>query len=99
MNKRSWKASLETKKDLFEIAVYTKDTWGISQKNSYLKSLKITFDKLVLNPSVGRSRNEIAKNLYSFPAREHIVFYQFDEQYLYIVRVLHQRRDPWRAFS
>lgn len=99
MKKRTWKVSLETQKDLFEIAIYTRDTWGISQKDVYLKSLKASFDKLVINPSVGRKRGKIAKNLFSIPAREHIIFYQFDDEHVYIIRVLHNRRDPWRAFS
>lgn len=99
MNQRTWKASLETEKDLIEIAVYTRDTWGISQKNAYLKSIKASFDKLTTCPSLGRIRNEIAKNLLSFPVREHVIFYQYDNEHVYIVRVLHNRRDTWRAFS
>jgi len=96
--KRTWKASLETKEDLREIALYTKEQWGIAQKNAYLKAIKIVFARLAENPVIGRQRNETAKNLFSIPAREHIVFYRYDSKHVYIVRVLHSRRDPRRAF-
>lgn len=96
MTTRSWKASLDTTEDLREIALYTKEKWGIKQKNVYLSAIKMVFDKLTLNPKIGRKRKELAKDLFSIPAREHIIYYTYDNKHVYIVRVLHQRRDPKR---
>lgn len=98
MTKRKWKATLEAKEDLKEIALYTKNKWGVAQKNAYLQSIEMVFNQLAENPGIGRKRNELAKELLSMPAREHVVFYQYDEKYTYIARVLHYRRDPQRAF-
>ena len=99
MARRPWKASIETKEDLQEIAIYTREMWGISEKNSYLKHLGKMFNRLTENPFIGRKRNETAKVLFSIPSKEHIIFYQFDDEHVYIVRILHHRRDPMRAFS
>ena len=97
MAARRWKATLEAHEDLREIALYTKENWGVAQKNAYLKSIKMIFDRLAENPMIGRRRSELGKGVFSIPVREHVGFYQYDAAWVYIARILHQRRDPKRA--
>ncbi|NQY36007.1 MAG: type II toxin-antitoxin system RelE/ParE family toxin [Alteromonadaceae bacterium] len=83
MTTLTWKASLEAKTDIQEIALYTKQKWGRKQKNSYLKTIKLTFEKITNNPLIGRKRKDLAKNLFSIPSGEHIIFYQLDLKHVY----------------
>jgi len=98
MKKRTWKVADKAKGDLLEIAAYTTKSWGKAQKNAYLKSIKMVFDRVTEHPEAGQKRGELGKGVCSILAREHVVFYQFDSDHVYIARVLHVRRDPSRNF-
>ena len=98
MTKRIYKASAEANADLLEIAFYTKQQWGIAQKNIYLKAIKTIFDRITDNPMLGRQRKDLGKHLRSIPAKDHIVFYISSDEDVLIVRVLHRRSDLRRVF-
>ena len=45
--------SSKAKTDLIKIAKYTQLTWGVSQRNDYLKVLDTTFQLLATEPELG----------------------------------------------
>jgi toxin ParE1/3/4 len=45
------------------------------------------------DPAIGRPRNELAKDLRSFPVGRYVVFYLPSPHGIEIVRVLHSARD------
>ena len=45
--------SAKAKTDLIKIAKYTQITWGLSQRNDYLKVLDSTFHLLAGEPELG----------------------------------------------
>jgi toxin ParE1/3/4 len=63
-----------------------------------LEDFEILFQRLVLNPELGKERKEIRAHLRSFPKGEHVVFYRIMENYIRIVRVLHGSRDLGKNF-
>ena len=48
---------------------------------------------------MGRTRDEIAENLRSFPVGRHVVYLRDTETTLLIVRILHQNMDPERRLK
>nr|WP_262888428.1 type II toxin-antitoxin system RelE/ParE family toxin [Chryseobacterium cheonjiense] len=48
---------------------------------------------MLLNPTSGKTRNEIKQGLYSFPKGNHIIFYRLSDTHIIIVRILHGSRD------
>jgi toxin ParE1/3/4 len=50
-------------------------------------------------PNMGRSREEIARNLRSFPVGNYVVFYRIIEEGIEVLRVLHGSRDIKRFFE
>jgi len=95
----SYKLSIEADIDLGEIFDYTEREYGFNQAVKYLTHLDLLFQKLVLNPEIGRVRNEIKQELYSISEQEHIVFYRILDNYVRIVRVLHGSKDTPKAFT
>lgn len=80
--------------DLEDIFDYTLRRYGLNQAIKYLTELEVVFDKLSVNPYIGKSRDEVKSGLRSFPKQEHVIFYrQLDLASIYIVRVLHSSRD------
>jgi toxin ParE1/3/4 len=44
-------------------------------------------------PEMGKSRNDLAKGLRSFSVKPYVIFYKHMEDYIEIVRILHQSRN------
>ena len=85
-------------KDLEDIFDYTFDEFGFDQAEKYLLEIEEIFQNLIINPQIGKKRDEIKQGLYSFPKDNHIIFYRILDNHIRIVRVLHGRRDVPKYF-
>lgn len=79
--------------DLEDIFDYTLNEFGFEQAEKYLLEIEELFQNLILNPYLGKIRNEIKKGLYSYPKDNHVIFYRILDNHIRIVRVLHGSRD------
>jgi toxin ParE1/3/4 len=55
--------------------------------------------KLAATPGIGRSRQELRPELFSFPVGRHLLFYRPQPGGIVLVRVLHGARDLPALFS
>ena len=85
-------------KDLEDIFDYTFDEFGFDQAEKYLLEIEEIFQNLIANPQIGKKRDEIKQDLYSFPKDNHIIFYRILDNHIRIVRVLHGSRDISKYF-
>lgn len=90
--------ALPADEDLEDIFNYTDEEYGLDQAVKYLNELEHVFEQLVENPELGRERNEIKKDLRSFPKGAHVVFYRILTKHIRIVRILHGSRDLPKHF-
>lgn len=88
-----YRLSEEAQNDLREIRQYTQENWGNNQAKQYLIELTAGFEKLSKSPKLGRTREEIARNLRNFQVSRHIVFYRERTNGIEIARVLHASMD------
>lgn len=79
--------------DLKKIAAYTQKTWGVTQRRTYLKGLDEAFRFLVDNPAAGMACDYITAGLRKHPHEQHIVFYEYQDNTIVVVRVLHRSMD------
>ncbi len=98
MSKESYVLSEIADEDLEDIFDYTTTEFGLEQAEKYLNEIEDVFQNLLLNPELGKTRNEIKEGLYSFPKDNHIIFYRILENNIRIVRVLHGSRDIPKYF-
>jgi len=82
--------------DLAGIEDYTARTWGDDQADEYLEQ---RFYWLAEHVGAGKSRDEIAQGLSSFPQGRHVIFYRASNSLLEIARVLHQAMDIEHQFK
>ena len=85
-------------KDLEDIFDYTFDEFGFDQAEKYLLEIEEIFQNLNANPQIGKKRDEIKQDLYSFPKDNHIIFYRILDNHIRIVRVLHGSQDIPKYF-
>ena len=84
----------KAKSDLKEIAIYTQNTWGKRQRNSYLTLLDQSFYALAEDHLKGCDCSEIRSGYRKYRAGKHIIFYrEINLSLIEIVRILHERMD------
>ena len=77
--------------DLKGIAVFTEQTWGREQRNSYLTELDQAFHQLADNSELGQPCDHIRSGYRVFPVGSHLIFYKLaTDQTPEIIRVLHK---------
>ncbi len=82
--------------DLDGIYEYTILHFGLEQARGYLFSLHERFQMLAVQPTQGRTVDELAPGLRRIEYQSHVVFYMSKDDGIRIVRVLHQRMDVAR---
>ncbi|WP_326980907.1 type II toxin-antitoxin system RelE/ParE family toxin [Chryseobacterium sp. MYb264] len=98
MSKKIYILSEIADKDLEDIFDYTLAEFGLDQAERYLLEFEKSFQNLLLNPQLGKKRDEIKKGLYSLPKDNHIIFYRILQNNIKIVRILHGSRDIPKYF-
>ena len=84
----------KAKADLIKIAKYTQSTWGISQRNGYLKILDGTFQLLANEPELGLNCDYIREGYNKYPQASHVIYYkEYKNKQILIVRILHKSMD------
>ena len=97
-NFEGYKLSKQADSDLEAIFDYTETFFGFTQAVKYLLDLETVINSLVINPEIGRVRDEIKLGLYSISEQEHTVFNRIQEKHIRIVRVLHGSKDLPKHF-
>lgn len=98
MSKEFYILSEIADEDLEDIFDYTMNEFGFEQAEKYLTEIEDVFQSLLTNPELGKARNEIKTDLYSFPKDYHLIFYRILDNHIRIVRVIHGSRDIPRYF-
>lgn len=88
----NFKVSEQANNDLYEIALYTEDTWGRAQRRQYLEEINRRFHQLAENPHFPTSKDisHIKQGCYASPINQHLIIYRKFSYGIRIVRVLGQ---------
>ena len=78
--------------DLFEIWDFIAAD-NIAAADAWIDKFDMQFKLLATQPLMGRTREELAKNLRSFPLGRYVIFYLPETNGITVVRVLHSARD------
>ena len=96
MAERKVRISREAAQDLDDIWDYTAQVWSPAQAETYITGIRRTIRTIGDMPEIGRVRPEITPQVRTHPSAEHLIVYQFDDDTVTILRVLHKRRN-WGA--
>lgn len=93
-----YRLTLQANADFVSIGRHTQRRWGIRQRKSYLADLVAAFERLARDEALGRPRDEVRQGLVSYLCGQHAIFFRRRAGGLEIVRILHGRQSPERAF-
>jgi|LGOV01.1.fsa_nt_gb toxin ParE1/3/4 len=96
MNK--YRLTPAAKNDLLEIWQYTIKAWGNKKAKQYLLNIETKLELVAITSELGKTRPEINRNYFSFPASHHIIYYLKAEDHIQIIAILHQQMDVEQQF-
>jgi toxin ParE1/3/4 len=79
------------RRDLQEAWIYSRDRWGRSRANSYIRDLNAAIQRIGENPKLGQVCDEVRPGYRRHPAGSHMLFYMVRDDAVVIIRVLHQQ--------
>jgi toxin ParE1/3/4 len=84
--------------DLLLIWEYSANEWSPAKADEHLREIYRSCDRLLLNPELGRARDELSPGLRAIFVHPHVAFYRLTAAAVQIVRVLHQGEDVENIF-
>ena len=61
--------------------------------NWLIQTIVTPYLRLEDTPGMGRDRSELRPGIRSLPVKSYVIFYRFDEERVFVVRVLHGARN------
>jgi len=91
-----FRISKAAKRDLVEIAKYTRTRWGDEQRVRYLTQLDARFQWIARNPEREIASDDIKAEYWRSAEGRHVIFYRISTHGVDIIRILHCRMLPKR---
>jgi toxin ParE1/3/4 len=86
--------------DLANIKRYYAESAGADVAEALTSRIVVTLERLVSHhPRAGRARPEFGSGVRSFPVLPYVVFYRAEGNRIYVIRVLHGRRNIQRPLA
>ena len=97
------KLTQQAQNDLAEIRTYSIQQFGLEQWSVYKQRIETAIQKICRTPQLGKDVSVISPELRRYhigrPKGSHYIYYRLTEQYLVIVRVIHDARDQENVFK
>jgi toxin ParE1/3/4 len=77
--------------DFIDILRYTGESWGKDQLVTYRDKINEALQAVSRNPLLGHSREDLPSTYLTYLVGSHIIVYRIFENYIGVVRILHQR--------
>ncbi len=89
-----YKLSNKSVEDFELIYEYTYLNFGEKKADTYTDDIEKCLLLLSHSPQIGRSLDKIKKGIYRHDHENHAIFYQIENNFIFIIRILHQQMNP-----
>jgi len=94
--KPAYELSRRARQDLRDIGRHSQREWGLEQRDIYLRALHHAMERNAVRPGLGVGREDILPGLRCLTVGRHHVYYRWAAPGIIVLRILHQRMDPYR---
>jgi toxin ParE1/3/4 len=95
--RRAFHLSLKAIRDVDNLLLYTRRTWGKTQQSTYPTYRAVIYqalDMLSRHPQAGRPRDDLFPGCRSIQVEQHVIyFHQPRADEIEVLRILHHRQD------
>lgn len=89
----SYTLSKAAEKDIEEIIEYSYANFGHNQAEKYRNNLNQTIKNLSQSEYLGKKIDYTGKNLRKYIHQSHAIYYEIENKNIFIIRVLHNKRN------
>jgi len=89
---RTYRLSPLSESDLEEIWLYTFRQWSSEQADKYHRGIMTAIEDLASGDKIGQ-RAYVREGYWKYRVGKHVVFYRCSDDYLDVIRILHERMD------
>lgn len=90
---KKYKLTPRAERDLKDIWLYTAETWGDEQAETYVALLEKRFEVLANSPYMGAARPDIEQVCRYLPEGKHLIFYRVEKNTVIILAIPHASMD------
>jgi toxin ParE1/3/4 len=83
----------EAQEDFRDILSFTTQMWSEQQADIYSDIINDALALLAVNPKMGHKKLGIQKDILALKVKRHFIFYQLEDDTIYILRILHDSMD------
>lgn len=84
--------------DIEKIYEYTLLNFGTKQADTYMNGFDNILSNIFINPLMGYECPDISHNLRRQDYGKHAIFYRSTDEFIFVIRILHQKMEPTRHF-
>jgi toxin ParE1/3/4 len=89
----AYRLTPRAQRDFDEIWIYSKATWGGRRALAYLREIRATIALVAANPDLSPFDEDLPSGYRRRSTGSHFIFYRRQDDFIEIVRVLHQNMD------
>jgi toxin ParE1/3/4 len=89
----NYRTTPQSDKDIESILFYTRLSWGEKQMEKYAQEIYQTLDRVALLPEIGSLASFLTNNIRKILVGKHLIFYQVQDDTVWILRVLDSNMD------
>ena len=94
VRKRELAFTEDAQQDILSLLLYTREHWGVRQRDRYRAILDNAFALILSNPLIGLAREDLRAGLRTRDVERHIIYYRVEGEFVRVLRVMHQRVNP-----
>lgn len=83
----------DARDDLESIALFGLPVWGEAAVDAYHSEIAEVLSSLVRFPRMGHRTDELPAGVFAFSVAQHVIYYRFDNDAIYVLRIVHNRMD------
>ena len=90
----NYKISIEAKKDIEKIWLYTIENWSVEQADHYFDLIMNEIEYIADNPKYGKDFSDVRKSYFRTRIKSHFIFYKVNKRQNYLLHGMYQIRAP-----
>lgn len=94
------KLSPKARQNFKNIVNFTRKVWGTNQRDRYIELVDAAFQRIAVNPAIGKRRDDVKPGYLSYPVSKgrHLIFYRVQKEHIRSCQNPSRQHALWATF-